>query len=319
MDARRRLERGPLRFRTTFRNVIYDVFKAKGWRETESDADWDVAWVDPKWIHEIFDTLHLEDHQLVNHFRNHYELTRKDLLIKNLKRTQRGLQREDRHAEAAQYDFFPQTYVLPADYGLFVEEFKHQPGAFWIMKPIGKAQGKGIFLFSKLSQISDWRSDRRWRGSDRDQQQTPQAESYVVQRYLENPLLIGGKKFDMRIYALVTSFMPMTVRCGFPVADRWGQGGPRAGFRLTAVLVVRRSTSTVTALHASPTPGTRSQRTRSGTTLCTSRTQPSRRRPWVTIRSWASSGPCGTSSCISFPGTAWSLLKSSSQASSRSS
>ena len=25
------------------------------------------------------------------------------------------------------------------------------------MKPIGKSQGKGIFLFNKLSQISDWR------------------------------------------------------------------------------------------------------------------------------------------------------------------
>jgi hypothetical protein len=26
----------------------------------------------------------------------------------------------------------------------------------WIMKPTGKSQGKGIFLFNKLSQISQW-------------------------------------------------------------------------------------------------------------------------------------------------------------------
>ena len=42
---------------------------------------------------------------------------------------QRQLVREDRQEEARKFDFFPGTYVLPADYGLFVEEFKNQPGA----------------------------------------------------------------------------------------------------------------------------------------------------------------------------------------------
>jgi hypothetical protein len=154
---------GPVRFRTTFRNVIYDVFKARGWRETDSETDWDVAWIDTGWLREFFDQMHLEDQQVINHYRNHYELTRKDLLIKNLKRMQRQLVREDRLAEAARFDFFPSTYVLPADYGLFVEEFKQQVGAIWIMKPIGKAQGKGIFLFNKLSHISEWKKDSKWR------------------------------------------------------------------------------------------------------------------------------------------------------------
>eukprot|EP00965_Chrysotila_dentata_P188127 6172557-Pleurochrysis_carterae.AAC.4 len=46
-----------IRFRTTFHNTIYDVFKARGWKETESDTDWDVAWVDTGWIRENFDTM----------------------------------------------------------------------------------------------------------------------------------------------------------------------------------------------------------------------------------------------------------------------
>ena len=59
---------------------------------------------------------------------------------------------QDRTAEAAQYNFFPQTFVVPSEYRMFVEEFKRS-GGVWIMKPIGRAQGQGIFLFNKLSQI----------------------------------------------------------------------------------------------------------------------------------------------------------------------
>ena len=83
-------------------------------------------------------------------------------MVKNLKRHKKQLEREGKSQEANQYDFFPTTYNLPGDYSLFVEEFK-RTGQVWIMKPIGKSQGKGIFLFNKLQHIAQWKDELRWK------------------------------------------------------------------------------------------------------------------------------------------------------------
>lgn len=118
--------------------------------------------------------------------------------------------------EAEQYDFWAATFVLPAEYGMFLEEFKRHAGGRWIMKPIGKAQGRGIFLFDKLSDISDWKRDATWKSDGALAAKT--ADTYIVQKYVEQPYTIGGKKFDLRLYVLVTSFSPLTFwiyRAGF--------------------------------------------------------------------------------------------------------
>lgn len=92
-----------IKFRCAFHNTVYDVLMARGFKETDSELDWDLFWCDKEWIHEVFDRIHLQPHQRVNHFRNHYELTRKDLLVKNIKRAQRQAHREGSHEEAQCY------------------------------------------------------------------------------------------------------------------------------------------------------------------------------------------------------------------------
>lgn len=63
-------------------------------------------------------------------------------MAKNLKRLRKALEKESK-VEAAKCEFFPTTFELPSEYHIFVEEFKKCPGTIWIMKPAGKAQGKG--------------------------------------------------------------------------------------------------------------------------------------------------------------------------------
>lgn len=101
-------------------------------------------------------------------------------------------------------DMVPMTYVLPGDYTIFVEEFKRNPHTTWIMKPTNAAQGQGIFLINKLKQIQKWANNKNY-------QQSSQKDPYVVSRYIDRPLLIGSKKFDLRLYVLVTSYRPLKV------------------------------------------------------------------------------------------------------------
>ncbi len=142
-------------FKTNFRNVILDVLLAQGWVQVAEDSEFMFHWAEVGWVKEVMDTLPLPSTVRINHFRNHYELTRKDLIIKNMNRALREREREGGKAAGAAFAFMPRTFRLPGEYCMFVEEFKRQGGAStrWIMKPAGSAQGKGIFLFTKLSEV----------------------------------------------------------------------------------------------------------------------------------------------------------------------
>ncbi|CAM9343010.1 unnamed protein product, partial [Phaeothamnion confervicola] len=205
------------------KNVVICNLERRGWVRTEGD-DWNVYWANVQTVKTIFNPetgFRLADHQVINHFPNHYELTRKDLMVKNIRRYQKDQERSGNLPPAA-LDFVPVSYMLPADYSLFVEEFRRSQqagGAMWIMKPTNRAQGRGIFIINKLAQarknqIKKWSQSSRWGSSSsaqspqRDSGQ-PQQQQYVISRYIDSPLLVGGKKFDLRLYVLVTSYKPL--------------------------------------------------------------------------------------------------------------
>eukprot|EP00904_Undaria_pinnatifida_P010761 jgi/Undpi1/6815/HiC_scaffold_21.g09291.m1 len=194
-----------LRWKVDFeKNVVVSNFERRGWAKTEGD-DWNIYWANVYNVKQLFNPetgFRLGDDQLVNHFPNHYELTRKDLMAKNVKRYVKEQAKDDRNPPIG--DFVPVSYMLPADYSLFVEEFRRCPNAMWIMKPTNRAQGKGIFIINRLAQIKKWSSNPRWASN-------PMKEAYLISRYIENPLLVGGRKFDLRIYVLVTCYRPLRV------------------------------------------------------------------------------------------------------------
>uniref|UniRef100_A0ABM5G4Y2 Tubulin--tyrosine ligase-like protein 9 n=1 Tax=Pogona vitticeps TaxID=103695 RepID=A0ABM5G4Y2_9SAUR len=219
--------RACIRFKCALTNTILDVLRQRpGWVEVKEEGEWDFYWCDVRWLQENFDHTYMDEHVRISHFRNHYELTRKNYIVKNLKRFRKQLEREAGKLEAMKCDFFPKTFEMPSEYHLFVEEFRKNPGITWIMKPVARSQGRGIFLFRKLKDVIDWRKVRclllltsqegiSWEQPTLklcpdgvrldDQKDEIPVENYVAQRYIENPYLIGGRKFDLRVYVLVMS------------------------------------------------------------------------------------------------------------------
>jgi len=197
------------------KSVLINNFEKRGWIQCNPEDYWNFYWASVTSTRQLFNIeagYRLADDQIINHYPNHYELTRKDMMLKNVKRYRKELEKEgnifaekDEYGKYIHLEFIPTTFLLPGDYNLFVEEFRKNPSSPWIMKPAGRSQGAGIFLINRLSQIKKWSRD----GKSATLNHYGSKDTYVISRYVENPLLIGGKKFDLRLYVLVTSYRPL--------------------------------------------------------------------------------------------------------------
>ncbi|KAI8910327.1 putative tubulin polyglutamylase TTLL1 [Gorgonomyces haynaldii] len=191
------------------KSCLLTNFEKRNWQKG-SEEDWNFYWSGVQNFRAIFSPesgYRLSENQIINHFPNNLELTKKDLMVKNIKRYRKELEKDKTRLIGSKYqylDFLPITFMLPGDYNLFAEEFKKSPNSVWIMKPTDKARGIGIFIVNRLNQIKKWSRDniKQWSYANC-------KDSYVVSRYIDNPLLIGSKKFDLRLYVLVTSWKPL--------------------------------------------------------------------------------------------------------------
>jgi tubulin polyglutamylase TTLL5 len=179
-------------------NIVTDVFNnqlsAPKWEELPAGLGlgltWNLLWT---WSKPRINMSHLLIWQRVNHFPDSKQLTRKDLLKKNLQRyTNMGTK------AAESFEIMPLTFILPHEYNQFANSFleleshkdANKEQNIWIMKPVGLSRGRGISLVGDLHSLA-------------------YSQSSVIQRYVERPLCLAEYKFDLRLYVLVTSFRPL--------------------------------------------------------------------------------------------------------------
>lgn len=170
-------------------DILREVCLERGWEEynedgVEADGNWNLWWKTQGFTSGEFE--HCRPWQRLNHFPKSTHITKKDGLARNLRRMRTSY-------GGSMFEFFPLTFILPNEYKKFVAEFSKQDGGqqsnYWICKPTEQSCGRGIFIFQDLHDLT-------------------YDCAVVVQKYIIKPFLISGYKFDLRLYAIVTSFHP---------------------------------------------------------------------------------------------------------------
>ena len=86
----------------------------------------------------------------------------------------------------------PMSYLIQEEYEAFNAERERDPSALWILKPVAASCGRGIKIYNSTQRVS-------------------KKEGYLAAKYIANPHLLNGLKYDMRVYVLVTSFNPLRI------------------------------------------------------------------------------------------------------------
>ena len=101
---------------------------------------------------------------------------------------------EVRKLHEEKFNFYPKTFILPDEYDNFKEFHKSNPKEIMIAKLGAGCHGFGCKILRKPKELPDIVKDKTER---------------IVQSYIDNPLLLNGRKNDLRIYCTIVSYKPL--------------------------------------------------------------------------------------------------------------
>lgn len=162
--------------------LIRYLIAKNGWKEV-TGTNGDILW----WGQSYFEDLSLATDILINRlpgmrFMAHKKTTGQYLNIY-------------RSYFPEQFDFFPRTFLLPEETSALQAEIDKKERKLYIVKPTDGSQGDGIYLCRTMKEITS--------------SKYVNSRGYVVQEYVDKPLIIDGKKFDLRVYVLISSVKPL--------------------------------------------------------------------------------------------------------------
>ena len=92
------------------------------------------------------------------------------------------------------FTFMPETYIYPSQKDTIYNKFNNYKlnlDDLWLVKPTNKYGGHGIYIFDSLKNIK--------------------LKEFIITKYIKNVNLIKGKKYDLRLYVLLTGLKPMRI------------------------------------------------------------------------------------------------------------
>ncbi|XP_056589646.1 protein polyglycylase TTLL10 isoform X2 [Triplophysa dalaica] len=223
-DRHRRLEepRGPGPFfffgGNNGASIVVSYCESRGWQRIydKNRLDYKLKWCETKSPATYYNFK--TGGQLLYQIPNNKVLTTKIGLLNSLREYERvsskvNYGRVNRRMKIE--DFFPVTYRMDVkdERDVFFNGVCNDKGSMWICKPTGLNQGRGIFLMRTPEEIAAFRERLQGTMEQQTNKRSPLSlpQARIVQQYILKPLLLQGRKFDVRSYFLIACTSPYVV------------------------------------------------------------------------------------------------------------